>query len=275
VVTATGTRACSAAAVDAARAEGRAALVGYLPVGYPGVAGSVDAVRAMLDGGVDVVELGLPYSDPLMDGPVIQHAVDAALRAGTRTRDVLAAVEKLAGSGAPILVMTYWNPVDRYGVRRFATDLAGAGGAGLITPDLIPDEGQEWIAASDATGLERIFLVAPSSTPARLTATAAACRGWVYAASTMGVTGIRASVGQGARDLVGRTRAAGAPRVCVGLGVSTREQAAEVAGYADGVIVGTAFVRALAEADDVAAGLRAVHDLAGQLSAGVREGRRG
>jgi tryptophan synthase alpha chain len=267
------TRALSAVAIDSARDRGRAALVGYLPVGFPDVAGSVDAVTAMIDGGVDVVELGLPYSDPLMDGPVIQHAVDAALRSGTRTRDVLAAVEKLSAGGTPVLVMTYWNPVDRYGTARFAADLASAGGAGLITPDLIPDEGADWIEAADEHGLERVFLVAPSSTEQRLASTAAACRGWVYAASTMGVTGIRQSVGAAARDLVGRTRAAGAERVCVGLGVSTREQAAEVAGFADGVIVGTAFVRALTEAADRAAGLRAVRDLAESLAAGVREGQ--
>jgi tryptophan synthase alpha chain len=272
-VSAVGIRYRSAAVVEAAAAEGRAALVGYLPVGYPDVAGSVDAVRAMVDGGVDVVELGLPYSDPLMDGPVIQHAVDAALRAGTRTRDVLAAVEQVAATGTPVLVMTYWNPIDRYGVERFATALAGAGGAGLITPDLVPDEGADWLAASDAHDLERIFLVAPSSTPERLKATAAACRGWVYAASTMGVTGIRSSVGGAAHELVDRTRDAGAARVCVGLGVSTREQAAEVAGFADGVIVGTAFVRALAQASDRSAGLRAVRSLAELLAAGVREGR--
>jgi len=272
-VSAVDTRSLSSVALDAAAEQGRAALVGYLPVGYPDVAGSVDAVKAMVDGGVDVVELGLPYSDPLMDGPIIQHAVDAALRAGTRTRDVLAVVEKIADTGVPVLVMTYWNPVDRYGTDRFAAALAAAGGAGLITPDLIPDEAADWLAASEAHGLERVFLVAPSSGPERLAATAAACRGWVYAASTMGVTGIRASVGSAARDLVARTRAAGAARVCVGLGVSTREQAAEVAGYSDGVIVGTAFVRALSEAADPASGLRAVANLAESLSVGVREGR--
>jgi tryptophan synthase alpha chain len=206
-----------------------------------------------------------------MDGPVIQHAVEVALRAGTRTRDVLTAVEELAGVGAPVLVMTYWNPIDRYGVDRFARDLASAGGAGLITPDLIPDEGADWIEASDRAGLERIFLVAPSSTSQRLASTAAACRGWVYAASTMGVTGVRASVGEGARNLVERARAAGARRVCVGLGVSTGAQAAQVAEFADGVIVGSAFVRALTEARDAAGGLAAVRALAGELSAGVRE----
>ena len=263
----------SAAAIDAATGAGRAALVGYLPVGYPDLAGSIDAARAMIDGGVDVLELGLAYSDPLMDGPVIQHAVDAALRGGIRTRDVLTAVEQLAGTGTPILVMTYWNPVDRYGVQRFATDLAAAGGAGLITPDLIPDEGADWIAASDAADLERIFLVAPSSTPQRLASTVAAGRGWTYAASTMGVTGVRQNVGEAAAGLVARTRAAGARRVCVGLGVSTRAQAAEVAGFADGVIVGTAFVRALTDAADRAAGLRAAGALTEQLAAGVREGR--
>jgi tryptophan synthase alpha chain len=263
----------SAAAIDAAIAQGRSALVAYLPVGFPDVATSVAAARAAVEAGADVLELGMPYSDPLMDGPVIQHAVDTALKAGTRTRDLLAAVDQVASAGATALVMTYWNPVDRYGVERFAKDLASAGGAGLITPDLIPDEAQDWLAASDAHGLERIFLVAPSSTPQRLAATAAACRGWVYAASTMGVTGERAKVGGGAEALVARARAAGAERVCVGLGVSTRAQAAEVAGFADGVIVGSAFVRALTDAGSSAAGVDAVRRLAGELSAGVREGR--
>jgi tryptophan synthase alpha chain len=266
------TSARSSEALRAARAEGRAALVGYLPVGFPDVDASVAAARALVEGGVDVVELGLPYSDPLMDGPVIQQAVDAALRRGTRTRDVLAAVEQVAATGAAVLVMTYWNPVERYGVDRFAADLAAAGGSGLITPDLIPDEAGEWLAASDAHGLERIFLVAPSSTDARLRSTVAACRGWVYAASTMGVTGIRDRVSDRARELVGRTRAAGADLVCVGLGVSTADQAATVAASADGVIVGTAFVRAVAEADGPAAAQRAVRALAADLADGVRRG---
>jgi tryptophan synthase alpha chain len=269
-VTVVGTSARSATAIDAARAEGRAALVGYLPVGFPDVPGSVEAVRAMVDGGVDVVELGLPYSDPLMDGPVIQHAVDAALRAGTRTRDVLAAVETISGRGTPTLVMTYWNLVDRYGVRRFAADLASAGGAGLITPDLIPDEGADWIEASDATDLERVFLVAPSSTPDRLAATAAACRGWVYAASTMGVTGTRSTVSDAAERLVARTRpVAGDLPVCVGLGVSDADQAAQVAGFADGVIVGSAYVRRVLDG----AGPDGVRALSGELAEGVRRPR--
>ncbi len=267
-----GATGASGAAVDAARREGRAALVGYLPVGFPDLETSVAAARGLVEGGADVVELGLPYSDPLMDGPVIQQAVEASLRAGTRPRDVLAVVEQVAATGAAVLVMTYWNPVDRYGVDGFAADLAAAGGAGLITPDLIPDEAGEWIAASDRHGLERVFLVAPSSTPQRLRSTVRACRGWVYAASTMGVTGVRTSVGSRAEELVRLTRAAGADRVCVGLGVSDRGQAAEIAGFADGVIVGSAVVRALADAEEAepGSGPDAVRRLAADLAAGIR-----
>ena len=260
------------AAIDAAKAEGRAALVAYLPVGFPDVDASVEAAKAAVAGGADVVELGLPYSDPTMDGATIQRAVDAALARRTRPVDVLRAVEAVAATGAAVLVMTYYPPVDRYGVDRWATDLANAGGAGLITPDLIPDEAGDWIAASDEHDLERVFLVAPSSTDARLASTAAACRGFVYAASLMGVTGTRASVGAGAAELVRRTRAAGAERVCVGLGVSTAAQATEVAGYADGVIVGSAFVQRLLEADSPAAGARAVGEFAQALAGAVRAG---
>lgn len=256
-------------------AQGRAALVGYLPVGFPDVAASIEAARAMVDAGVDIVELGLPYSDPVMDGPLIQHAVEHALAGGVRTSDTLAAVEAVAATGAPVLVMSYWNPVLRYGVDAFARDLAAAGGAGLITPDLIPDEAGEWIAASDAHGLDRVFLVAPSSTAERLALTAAAARGFVYAASTMGVTGTRSSVGDQAERLVADTRRAGAARVCVGLGVSTRAQAAQVGAYADGVIVGSAFVRPLVEhAGDLSGGLDALRGVVAELAAGVAEARR-
>jgi tryptophan synthase alpha chain len=262
----------------AAKAENRAALVGYLPAGYPSVDGAIDACRAMIDGGVDIVEVGLPYSDPQMDGPVIQRAVEAALAAGTVTPDVLRTAEAVAAAGAPALVMTYWNPVERYGVERFAKELADAGGAGLITPDLIPEEADDWVAASDAHGLDRVFLVAQTSTDERIALTTGACRGFVYAASLMGVTGTRATVNTAAEILVGRTRAvldaAGNDLpVCVGLGVSNGAQAAEVARYADGVIVGSAFVRRLLEAEDMAAGLAAVRDLAAELAAGVRSGR--
>lgn len=263
----------TASALDATRDAGRSALVGYLPVGFPDLATSVRAATAMVEAGVDVVELGLPYSDPVMDGPVIQRAAEAALRGGTRPRDVLTAVEQVAAAGVPVVVMTYWNPVMRYGVDAWARDLAAAGGAGMITPDLVPDEAEEWLAASTQHRLDRIFLVAPSSTPERLRSTAAACRGFVYAASTMGVTGARTSVGTAARGLVEATRAAGAERICVGLGVSTAAQAAEVASFADGVIVGSALVRALSGAETPARGVDAVSALAAELAGGVASGR--
>lgn len=253
------------------RGEGRAALVGYLPVGFPDVDASIEAARAMVDAGVDIVELGLPYSDPVMDGPLIQRAVEQALSRGVRVRDTLRAVEAVAEAGAPVLVMTYWNPVVRYGVAAWARDLAAAGGAGMITPDLIPDEATEWIAASQDQDLDRVFLVAPSSTQERLARTAAASRGFVYAASTMGVTGARAAVGTDAARLVADTRTAGAERVCVGLGVSNGAQAAEVAAFADGVIVGSALVRPLAEADTPAQGRKGLAAVVADLAQGVRQ----
>lgn len=259
--------------IAAARAQGRAALVGYLPVGFPDVDTSVAACRALVEGGADIVEVGVPYSDPLMDGPAIQHAVEVALERGARPRDAFKAVAGVADAGGRAVVMTYWNPVDRYGVERFAADLADAGGSGLITPDLIPDEADEWMAAADKHDLDRIFLVAPSSTDERLVSTTRACRGFVYAASTMGVTGTRGTVGSAAEGLVARTRAVTDVPVCVGLGVSDRAQAAQVAGFADGVIVGSALVKALAAAATPGQGVDAVRALTAELAAGVREGR--
>ena len=258
-------------AFEKARADNRAALVGYLPAGFPDVQGGIDAIRAMVDGGCDVIEVGLPYSDPVMDGPTIQAAAQQALEAGTRTTDVLRVVEAVAATGAPTVVMTYWNPVVRYGVEKFATDLANAGGAGLITPDLVPDEADEWVAAADAHALDKVFLVAPSSTDARLRSTVEACRGFVYATAVMGVTGARESSSDLAGPLVARTRAVTDLPVCVGLGVSHGDQAAEVASYADGVIVGSAFVRRLLDAGaDRAAGLASLAELTRDLADGVR-----
>jgi tryptophan synthase alpha chain len=258
----------------AAKAEGRAALVGYLPAGYPSVDGAAEAMVAMVRGGVDIVEVGLPYSDPLMDGPTIQAAVEVALSNRTTTDDVLTTVRKVAATGAPTLVMSYWNPIERYGARRFAEGLSAAGGAGTITPDLTPDEAaaepSDWLGATDAAGLDRVFLVAPSSTDARIRWTTEHCRGFVYAASLMGVTGARATVGGAAEALVRRVRAHTDLPVCVGLGVSTGRQAAEVAAFADGVIVGSAFVRALLDAPSPADGVDAVEKLAAELADGVR-----
>jgi tryptophan synthase alpha chain len=258
----------------AARAEGRAALIGYLPAGYPSVHDGAAAMVAMVEAGVDIVEVGLPYSDPLMDGPTIQAAVEVALAQHTNMDGVLTSVGAVAAAGAPALVMSYWNPILRRGVNRFARDMVAAGGSGVITPDLTPDEAGEWLAASDETGLDRIFLVAPSSTEARLRYTTEHCRGFVYAASTMGVTGTRTTVGNAAEKLVARTREVTDLPVCVGLGVSSGDQAAEVAAFADGVIVGSAFVRRLLDAPDAASGRAAVADLAAELADGVRRAHR-
>ncbi|WP_203998921.1 tryptophan synthase subunit alpha [Virgisporangium aurantiacum] len=258
-----------AVSVSDAFGKGRPALIGYLPAGFPSVDGAVDAITAMISAGVDAVEVGWPYSDPVMDGPVIQRATEAALALGIRSADVLRTVERVAGAGAPVVVMTYWNLVERYGVARFARDLAAAGGAGLITPDLIPDEAAEWIAAADDHKLDKIFLVSPSSTDARVKATAAACRGFVYATAVMGVTGARDQVSSSAPDLVARVRAVSDTPVAVGLGVRDGAQAAAVGAYADGVIVGSALVSALAEG-----GVTAVGALAAELAAGVAGVRR-
>jgi tryptophan synthase alpha chain len=268
----------SASAFVAARAESRGALVGYLPVGYPSVAGSLAALKALCgeggDGpGVDLVEIGLPYSDPMMDGPVIQRAGTRALERGVRTKDVFAAVEAVRSTGTPAVVMTYWNLVDRYGVDAFARDLASAGGSGLITPDLIPDEADDWLAASDAYGLDRVFLVSPSSTDVRIAATARAGRGWLYATSVMGVTGTRSSSPTAAPELVARIRAL-APEtlVGVGLGVSNGDQAADVCRYADAVIVGSAFIKPLLAADDAGTpdDLTGLRTVLADLTSGVR-----
>ncbi|MGW2324590.1 tryptophan synthase subunit alpha [Streptomyces sp. NPDC001700] len=257
-----------------AKDEGRSALVGYLPAGFPSVDGGVAAMTAMIEGGCDVVEVGLPHSDPVLDGPVIQTADDIALRGGVRIRDVIRTVGEVhAATGAPILCMTYWNPVDRYGVERFAAELAAAGGAGCILPDLPVEESEVWRKAAEQHGLATVFVVAPSSRDERLAKITAVGSGFVYAASLMGVTGTRESVGQEARELVTRTRATTALPVCVGLGVSNAAQAAEVAQFADGVIVGSAFVKRLLDAETPEAGLEGVRQLAGELAEGVRVAR--
>ncbi|MFV0532354.1 MAG: tryptophan synthase subunit alpha [Cumulibacter sp.] len=239
----------------AARAEKRAALIGYLPAGFPDRAHSADAFRAVIDGGCDIVEVGMPYSDPVMDGPTVQAAADRALADGTKITDMLRIVEAASEHGGVPVVMTYWAPVTRYGVDAFARDLANAGGRGLITPDLIPDEADEWITASTTHGLDRIFLVAPSSTPERLQMTVDSCSGFVYAASTMGVTGARAEIGQLAPRLVARTRECTDLPIGVGLGVRTPEHVREIASYADAVIVGSALVSAIDEGLEQASAL--------------------
>lgn len=249
----------------ACRAEGRAALIGYLPTGYPDMPGSIAALTALVESGCDLIEVGVPYSDPGMDGPTVARATEIALQGGVRVRDTLTAVEAITAAGGRAVVMTYWNPVLRYGVDAFARDLASAGGLGLITPDLIVDEADEWMAASERHLLDRIFLVAPSSTPQRLSTTTQASRGFVYAASTMGVTGARDTVSNAAPELVAKVRDVADIPVGVGLGVRSGAQAAEIGAYADGVIVGSALVTALSD------GVAELQTLTEELASGVRQ----
>lgn len=231
------------------KAQNKPAFIGYLPYGFPNPDDSLTALRTMVDHGVDVVEIGLPYSDPVMDGSVIQAASQIALDNGETIANVFKAVETVANAGGVPLIMSYWNLIYHYGVERFATDFENAGGAGLITPDLIPDEAGEWIEASDRHGLDRIFLVSPDSADSRLEVVAKNTRGFVYAAARMGVTGERSTIDASPQALVERTRNAGAENVCVGIGVSTAEQGAKVGAYADGVIVGSALVHTMLNDD--------------------------
>lgn len=258
----------------AARAEGRAVLIGYLPAGFPTVTDSIALMATMVENGVDIIEVGLPYSDPLMDGPVIQAATSRALAGGCTTDKVLKVVEGVAATGAPTLVMSYWNPIEQFGPAHFAKELAAVGGAGTITPDLTVEEAGDWVTATDEHALDRVFLAAPSSTRKRLEAVAGVANGFVYAASTMGVTGTRDTLSGEARDLVSRIRAVTDTPVAVGVGVSNAEQAHEVAGYADGVIVGSAFIRAVQQSSDPQAAARDLGALAAELATAVRRNGR-
>lgn len=234
------------AAILTAKRERKGALIGYLPVAFPDLDTSVEAAIAMARSGVDVIEFGVPYSDPVMDGLVIQEATQTALKAGFRLPQLFEAISRVTAKvDAPVLVMTYWNPVVQYGVERFAQDLKAAGGAGLITPDITPDAAAEWIEVSERVGLDRVFLAAPTSTDERLRMISEKSTGFVYTVSTMGITGERSELDAAARVLTGRLRDAGDNLACVGIGISNAEQVASTLDYADGAIVGTVFVRAL------------------------------
>ena len=254
------------------RAENRAALIAYIPAGFPSQAGCQRVIAAFIAGGVDAIEIGFPYSDPVMDGPTIQAAAVTSLENGTGAAEVFQALAT-ASAQVPAVVMTYWNPIERYGVNEFSSAIAANGGSGVITPDLTIEESQGWISATDNSAINPIYVVAPSTSDARLAQVTAKCSGFVYVASVMGVTGARTSLSSVAADLVARVRKTTSLPVAVGLGVSTREQAKGVAAYADGVIVGSAFIKALQDAPDEESGLAAVTELARELSKGGREGR--
>ena len=249
-----------------AKQENRAALIAYLPAGFPTVSAGIAAIVAALSSGADVIEVGLPHSDPVLDGPVIQAADDIALRGGVRISDVIRTVrEAHRATGKPVLVMSYWNPIEKYGAERFAGELAGAGGAGCILPDLPVQESSPWRESAARHGLATVFVVAPSTTDARLREITAAGSGFVYASSLMGVTGVRQTVNAAASSLVRRVRATTELPVCVGIGISDAAQAAQVAGFADGVIVASAFIKAILEAPNAAAGVAAVQKLTAEM----------
>ena len=252
------------------RAEKRAALIAYIPAGFPTIKDCHRVIQAFIDGGVDAIEIGFPYSDPVMDGPTIQAAAVKALENGTGAEDVLDALEVAVKGGVPSLVMTYWNPIEKYGVEKFADAISARGGSGVIHPDLTIEESASWLAATKKSAINPVYVVALSTADQRLKSVTAQCGGFIYAASIMGVTGARASVSSGAQDLVARIRTVSDLPVSVGLGVSTREQAKEVAAYADGVIVGSAFVKAILDAPNLDEGLTAVTALVRELALGVR-----
>lgn len=249
---------------DTAAAENRAAYIAYFPAGYPTTAESIEYIDTLVKTGADLIEVGLPFSDPMMDGPTIQDAANVALSNGFRTREVIEVVAEITRRGGNCVVMSYWNPILQYGPERFAQDLAAAGGLGTIIPDLIPEEAERWREAASAHGLANIMLVAPSSTNERLQLTATASTGFVYATSHMGVTGAQQAVDSAAAALVARTREVTDTPVCVGLGVSNGAQAAEIAEFADGVIVGSALIKAAAH------GGAELEQLSAELAAGVR-----
>jgi len=254
-----------------AQRENRAALITGTTAGFPTVSEGIAAIQAMLNNGADIVEVGLPHSDPVIDGPVIQAAAEIALRGGVRIADVIHTVrEAYQATGKPILVMSYWNPISRYGVERFSSELAGAGGAGCILPDLPVQESALWRESAARHRLATVFVAAPSTTDERLRELTAAGSGFVYASSLLGVTGARETVSAAATSLVRRIRAATELPVCVGIGISTAAQAARVAGFADGVIVASALVNAILSAPDAAAGAARVAELTAELSLAAR-----
>lgn len=258
---------------DKARIENRAALIGYLPAGFPNQGDSIKVIKNMVAGGVDAIEVGFPYSDPVMDGPVIQAASEQAIKNGAGVNQVFELLQATAQLDVPAMVMSYWSPIEKYGCANFAQMVSKVGGSGVITPDLTLEESSEWRQESQKNSIDNIYVVAPSTTDERLKKVCENCSGFVYAASLMGVTGARDAVSGNAKSLVERIRKVTTTPVAVGLGVSSKGQAKEVAQYADGVIVGSAFIKIIQEHGSGRKGLKQIKQLAHSLSEGVRGAR--
>ncbi len=230
------------------RRQGRPAFVAFLTAGDPSLERTVRAAAELEAAGADVLELGVPFSDPLADGPVIQRSSERALRRGVTLATVLDLVRRIrAESALPLLLFSYFNPLLQHGLARLAGEAKEAGADAVLVTDLPPEEAADWVAAARAAELDTVFLASPTSPEERLRAVAEASRGFVYAISRTGVTGERHSLSAEARPLVERLRALTDVPVALGFGLSTPEQVAEAAGVADGVVVGSALVRFLEE----------------------------
>lgn len=238
------------AKIFAARREaGRPAIIPYITAGDPTLAASRDICLALAEAGADIIELGVPFSDPVADGPVIQAASQRALAQGTRLTDVLELARAVRrDSGVGLLLFSYYNPILRYGLERFARDAAAAGCDGVLVTDLIPEEAGDYRAAVHAAGLDTVFLAAPTSPDVRLAAIAAASSGFIYAVARLGVTGAASEVDSGPRELIGRLRRHTQLPLAVGFGLARADQVRAVGAYADGAVVGSALVAAIAAA---------------------------
>lgn len=259
-----------AACFERLRADGTTAFVAYLCAGDPDLATTVDLVVAMAEQGVDIVELGIPYSDPMADGPANQMASERALAAGATMAGILDAVRQIrARSDVPILFFTYMGPVLAYGIEQFAADAVAAGVDGVLPLDLPPEEDPGLIEAFRAAGLANVCLAAPNSSPERRRELAAASRGFLYYVCRLGVTGERDSLPEDLGDQVADLKQAGSAPVCIGFGISTTEQAAEAARYGDGVIVGSHLVRMIEQHTGSDALVATVAARAGELARAV------
>ncbi len=250
------------------RRENRAAFMPYHPMGYPTREATLEIIAALAEAGADLFEIGIPHSDPLADGPTIQTATYTALTQGTTVADCLKMVSELRAQGVdqPFCAMTYYNPLFAYGVADFVRDAVAAGVDGLIVPDLPPEEGGELEAACRDAGLATIYLLAPTSTEARIKQVAAHSTGFIYLVSVTGITGARSELPPDLAGFVQRVRRHTDLPLAVGFGIATGQQAAAVAAIADGVIVGSALVKAAGSED----GVEAVRRLGAELAAGVR-----
>lgn len=219
----------------------------YFPVGFPDIDTSVDVLEALAQGGADLIEVGLSFSDPLADGPVIQQATQTALERGVTTQKAIAAVAELRRRGVtiPLLLMGYYNPLLAYGLGNFVRDCLAAGADGFIIPDLPPEEADEFLAADAEANLPLITMLAPTTPDHRMQRLARSARGFLYLVSVTGVTGARDQLPEGLPELIARVRTFTTVHVCVGFGIGTPEQARAVGALADGVIVGSACVRAV------------------------------